>query len=114
MKNYIVDFEYYINKDVSHFHDLEPGSKIPKVNCIRAIRNALGIGLKEAKDIVELAINRAEVGPAISTGGAILRTTAETYGRLCASLAVGGYSGEVRICRVQEIAPVDHDLTAPL
>ncbi len=118
MKNYIVDFEYYINKANGPEFKV-PGSKadslLSKIDCIKAIRNGLGIGLKEAKDIVELAINRAEVNPPISTGSVSMRTTAEAYGRLCASLAVGAnckYCGEVRIYRVQEIPPVDHDLTA--
>ena len=65
-----------------------------KIRAIKAMREGTGIGLKEAKDIVEAAADsRAQ--------SAVLRVSAETYGRLSAAF----WMAQAEQARINEVFP---------
>jgi len=94
MARIIVEFEYY-EKYRSE------GDVSDKIKRIKAIREATGMGLKESKDMVEMALDQQAVR---------IRATAETFGRLCATMHEHGRHTFV-ITSVSRGANVEFDLS---
>lgn len=63
------------------FHETDGNGASQKIRCIKAVREALGINLKEAKDFVEIN------GFSYSSGPILTRMTDLQFGRLHALLS---------------------------